>query len=161
ADLVGAIANEAGVPGDAIGDIDLYDTFSFVEVPEEEVETVRAALNATTIRGRAPRASVALPAGDWQTDTDVEERRRPGLGRGEGRDGRDHNERPTGRGWSERDNEARRPTPYWERAGREERRSLRVPPRAARTPAAGRKGGARSERPFERGGRSFEKRGQR
>ena len=35
ADLVGAIANEAGLSGDQIGDIDLYDTFSFVEVPEE------------------------------------------------------------------------------------------------------------------------------
>jgi ATP-dependent RNA helicase DeaD len=33
ADVVGAIANEAGLRGNEIGDIDLYDTFSFVEVP--------------------------------------------------------------------------------------------------------------------------------
>lgn len=67
ADLVGAIANEAGVPGDAIGDIDLYDTFSFVEVPEEMSDIVRAALNATTIRGRQPRVTIARPDEAWPT----------------------------------------------------------------------------------------------
>ena len=33
ADIVGAIANEAGVPGKAIGAIDIYDDFTFVELP--------------------------------------------------------------------------------------------------------------------------------
>lgn len=65
ADLVGAIANEAGVPGDAIGDIALYDTFSFVEVPEEMSDMVRIALNATTIRGRQPRVTLARPDETW------------------------------------------------------------------------------------------------
>jgi ATP-dependent RNA helicase DeaD len=65
ADLVGAIANEAGVPGDQIGDIDLYDTFAFVDVPADAAETVLAALNGTTIRNRPPRATIALPSGDW------------------------------------------------------------------------------------------------
>ena len=32
-DIVGAIANEAGVPGKAIGSIDIYDDFTFVELP--------------------------------------------------------------------------------------------------------------------------------
>jgi ATP-dependent RNA helicase DeaD len=63
ADLVGAIANEAGLSGDLIGDIDLYDTFSFVEVPEDSGEKVIDALNGTTIRGREPRATIALPEG--------------------------------------------------------------------------------------------------
>ena len=63
ADLVGAIANEAGLPGDLIGDIDLYDTFSFVEVPEDAGDKVINALNATTIRGRDPRATIAHPEG--------------------------------------------------------------------------------------------------
>jgi ATP-dependent RNA helicase DeaD len=62
ADLVGAIANEAGLRGDAIGDIELYDTFSFVEVPASSAAAVEEALNRTHIRGRAPRASLALPA---------------------------------------------------------------------------------------------------
>jgi ATP-dependent RNA helicase DeaD len=62
ADVVGAIANEAGLRGDEIGDIELYDTFSFVEVPASTATTVQEALNRTHIRGRAPKASLALPA---------------------------------------------------------------------------------------------------
>jgi hypothetical protein len=61
ADMVGAIANEAGISGDQIGDIDLYDTFSFVEVPQESGQKVIAALNRTTIRGHNPQATIALP----------------------------------------------------------------------------------------------------
>ncbi len=61
ADLVGAVANEAGLPGEIVGDIDIYDTFSFVEVPAAQAEHIRAALNASTVRGRAPRAAVAGP----------------------------------------------------------------------------------------------------
>ncbi len=68
ADVVGAIANEAGVPGDAIGDIDLYDTFSFVEVPEDAADAVLAALDHTTIRGREPRASIARPSEELERD---------------------------------------------------------------------------------------------
>ncbi len=34
-DIVGAIANEAGVPGKAIGSIDIYDDFTFVELPSQ------------------------------------------------------------------------------------------------------------------------------
>src|SRR5579884_1542681 len=65
-DLVGAIANEANIPGDVIGDIDLYDTFSFVEVPEDAADRVIDALNGTTIRGREPRATIARPSGEWE-----------------------------------------------------------------------------------------------
>lgn len=61
ADVVGAIANEAGLSGDSIGDIDLYDTFAFVEVPTANASAVEAALNKTQIRGRAPHASIAVP----------------------------------------------------------------------------------------------------
>jgi ATP-dependent RNA helicase DeaD len=61
ADVVGAIANEAGLSGDSIGDIDLYDTFAFVEVPAVSASAVEAALNKTQIRGRAPHASIAVP----------------------------------------------------------------------------------------------------
>lgn len=64
-DLVGAVANEAGVPGSVVGDIDIYDTFSFLEVPAEIAQMVLDALNATTVRGRAPRASLANPSEAW------------------------------------------------------------------------------------------------
>jgi ATP-dependent RNA helicase DeaD len=61
ADLVGAIANEAGLSGADIGDIDLYETFSSVEVPASSARAVEVALNRTRIRGHAPRASIAQP----------------------------------------------------------------------------------------------------
>ena len=76
-DIVGAIANEAHIPGDSIGDIDIYDGFSFVEVPEDSADRVRNALNATTIRGRSPRATLARPAGEWLEDADSRDERRP------------------------------------------------------------------------------------
>lgn len=76
ADVVGAIANEAGLTGDSIGDIDLYDTFAFVEVPTAKASAVEAALNKTQIRGRAPHASIAVP--NDHADGRAERPSRPG-----------------------------------------------------------------------------------
>jgi len=60
-DLVGAIANEAGVSGQAVGGIEIGDAFSFVEVPSAIAHRVLSALNGTTIRGRQPEAVIARP----------------------------------------------------------------------------------------------------
>jgi len=51
-DLVGAIANEAGLDGSAIGSIRITDRFSLVEVPADAVEHVIRSLRGTTIRGK-------------------------------------------------------------------------------------------------------------
>jgi ATP-dependent RNA helicase DeaD len=51
-DLVGAIANEAGLPGDAIGAIEIADRFALVEVPSDRADGIIRALRGTTIRGR-------------------------------------------------------------------------------------------------------------
>jgi ATP-dependent RNA helicase DeaD len=51
-DIVGAIANEAGIPGHSIGAIEIRDTSSTVEVPESVAEKVIRALSATTIKGQ-------------------------------------------------------------------------------------------------------------
>ena len=51
-DLVGAIANEAGIDARAIGSIDIADRFSIVEVPDDAAEGVIEALRQTTIRGK-------------------------------------------------------------------------------------------------------------
>ncbi|MEO5693067.1 MAG: DEAD/DEAH box helicase [Usitatibacter sp.] len=51
-DLVGAIANEAGVAGNLIGAIQITDRFSIVEVPEQLAAQVIKALGKTTIRGK-------------------------------------------------------------------------------------------------------------
>ena len=51
-DLVGAIANEAGLDSRDIGAIEIADRFSLVEVPESATDEVIRALRATTIRGK-------------------------------------------------------------------------------------------------------------
>lgn len=51
-DLVGAIASEAGLPGKAVGAIDLLAKTAFVEVPAAEADRVIAALSATKLRGK-------------------------------------------------------------------------------------------------------------
>ena len=51
-DLVGAITNEAGVPGSAVGAIQINDGFSLVDVAEAVADDVGRALAAATIRGR-------------------------------------------------------------------------------------------------------------
>ncbi len=60
-DIVGAIANEAGIPGRAIGSIELFEHFSFVEVPENLSDRVLRSLKRTTIRGRKISPSFAKP----------------------------------------------------------------------------------------------------
>nr|MBF6589830.1 DbpA RNA binding domain-containing protein [Ktedonobacterales bacterium] len=132
ADLVGAIANEAGIPGDAIGDIDIYDAFSFVEVPEDTVEAVRAALNRTTIRGRPPRATLARPDDGWRERADDERPpRRPGAPGSRWNDEREARPRPL------------RPRSF-DREGEDPRRPLRAPGMARRTPFGHKPAGRRT-----------------
>ena len=87
ADLVGAIANEAGVPGAEIGEISIFDTFCFVEVPAIRAEAVVAALLPSTIRGRSPKPSIARPS-------EYEPKRTAGFARPRGQ-GRATARRPT------------------------------------------------------------------
>jgi ATP-dependent RNA helicase DeaD len=51
-DLVGAIANETGLSGGAIGAIEIADRFALVEVPADAAEDIIRALRGTTMRGR-------------------------------------------------------------------------------------------------------------
>jgi ATP-dependent RNA helicase DeaD len=51
-DLVGAIANEAGLTGRQIGAIEIADRFSLVEVPEATADAVVSALRGRTIKGK-------------------------------------------------------------------------------------------------------------
>jgi ATP-dependent RNA helicase DeaD len=52
ADLVGAIANEADIPGRSIGAIELFDRFSLVDVPSGQSEHVLETLKGIRIRNR-------------------------------------------------------------------------------------------------------------
>lgn len=54
-DLVGAIANEAGLSGKEIGPIRIQENFSVVGVPTGSVEKVSKAVSSTMLRGRKVR----------------------------------------------------------------------------------------------------------
>ncbi len=51
-DIVGAIAGETGVPGRSIGGIDIFDNFSFVDVPQKDADHVISVMRDNTIKGK-------------------------------------------------------------------------------------------------------------
>lgn len=51
-DILGAVAGESGMEGALVGTIDMYDNFSFVEVPQEYAAAVLEAMNRSKIKGR-------------------------------------------------------------------------------------------------------------
>lgn len=57
--IVGAIASEARIPGRVIGQIDMYDKFSFVEVPHRDVRKVIDGMRGKTINQREASIEVA------------------------------------------------------------------------------------------------------
>jgi ATP-dependent RNA helicase DeaD len=59
-DLVGAIANEANLKARSIGEIEILDAVSFVEVPTSETERVVAALRRTKLRGRKVKVALLI-----------------------------------------------------------------------------------------------------
>ncbi|MCL5040635.1 MAG: DbpA RNA binding domain-containing protein, partial [Firmicutes bacterium] len=52
ADIVRSIAGQSGTPGNLIGVIDIYDRFTFVEVPRDVAGRVMDAMQRSTIKGR-------------------------------------------------------------------------------------------------------------
>jgi ATP-dependent RNA helicase DeaD len=64
ADIVGAMAGEADIPGDAIGSIDIYERFAFVEVPTQYVDQVLDRMQRVRIRSRPVTVKRATPSGD-------------------------------------------------------------------------------------------------
>jgi ATP-dependent RNA helicase DeaD len=53
ADIVGAIANEANLPGKYIGPIEIFDDYSLVGIPTQAQAQVLSAMSGSTIRGQA------------------------------------------------------------------------------------------------------------
>ena len=51
-DLVGAIAGETRLTGRDVGDIQIAQRFSLVEVPEDAVDEVIAALRTSSVKGK-------------------------------------------------------------------------------------------------------------
>lgn len=52
-DVVGAIAGETGLAGKSIGNIDIYDDFTFVEVPQDKAADVISVMQNNQIKGKA------------------------------------------------------------------------------------------------------------
>ncbi len=61
ADVVGSIANEAGIAGRDIGPIEIRDDVTYVSVPAESAELVVRKVGHTRFRGRAVNLRVAGP----------------------------------------------------------------------------------------------------
>jgi ATP-dependent RNA helicase DeaD len=58
-DIVGAISGETGISGDTIGSIDIYDKFSFVEVPKSHAEKIIEIMNNNQIKGLRVNMEIA------------------------------------------------------------------------------------------------------
>ena len=52
-DILGAIAGESGIPGRLVGSIDMYDKYTFVEVPKDQADIVMDAMNHVKIKGKS------------------------------------------------------------------------------------------------------------
>lgn len=73
--ILGAIAGETGIPGHLVGEIDIYDKFSFVEIPNDYVQQVIEVMNGNQIKGK--RVSVEV-AQDQKSSRGSDRERRPG-----------------------------------------------------------------------------------
>ena len=58
-DIVGAIAGETGLKGSSIGQIDIFDRYTFVNVPNENAQDVIKVMNNNTIKGLQISVEVA------------------------------------------------------------------------------------------------------
>ena len=61
-DIVGAIANEADIPGKSIGAIDIYDRFTYVELPAQYSQQVLERMSGAMIRKRQANMRLATTA---------------------------------------------------------------------------------------------------
>ena len=58
-DIVGAIAGEANIPGNTIGSIDIFDKFTYVDVPKDVANRVVDAMEGNTIKGHRVNIEIA------------------------------------------------------------------------------------------------------
>lgn len=58
-DIVGAIANESGVPGKVLGAIDLYDDYTFVDIPKDYVKDVLVGMKNAKIKNKRIHMEIA------------------------------------------------------------------------------------------------------
>ena len=151
-DIVGAVANEAGIPGERIGTVELFESHSIVELAADDAAKAVEVLGDATLRGRSLRARIDERGGE----------RAPRKERTFGPPRADRGERGAPRGPArsfDRGDRGDRPARPFDRADRAERsdrparsfdRSDRPPDRAPRDSARSDDRGPRSGPP--RGG---------
>jgi ATP-dependent RNA helicase DeaD len=62
ANIVGAFAGESGIPGNVLGQIDIFDKYSFVDVPKEFASTVLNRMEGASIKGKRVNVEIAKPS---------------------------------------------------------------------------------------------------
>ena len=152
ADVVGSIANEAGIPGSDIGPIEIRDDITYVTIPARHREVVLAKLGAARFRGKA--VSLRVAGGESAS------RERPRYDR-ERPSPRFDRERPSPRPSRppvaerfQRDDRDERPAARYQRDDRDERPRSTKPfrPGAGATPYSDR---PRAGKPFAPKGKPF------
>ncbi len=63
-DIVGAVANEAGIPGERIGTVELFESHSIVELAADDAAKAVEVLSDATLRGRSLRARIDERGGE-------------------------------------------------------------------------------------------------
>ena len=58
-DIVGAIANEAGIPGKTLGEIAIFDEYTYVDVPNEFVRDILHGMKHAKIKGKRVHIEIA------------------------------------------------------------------------------------------------------
>ncbi|MEO7521536.1 MAG: DbpA RNA binding domain-containing protein, partial [Gemmatimonas sp.] len=128
-DVVGAVANEAGISGDRIGQVELFESHSIVELAADDAAKAVEALASAMLRGRKLNARIDDRAGFAPRGDQAPRGARPMRGGDRG----DRRPREGGGGHGER------PARSFDRGPR--------PPRDGGFPGAARDSGARDERP--------------
>ncbi|WMM25085.1 DbpA RNA binding domain-containing protein [Tissierella sp. MB52-C2] len=59
--ILSALLEVTGLPKKSVGDIDVYDKFTFIEVPREYEDEVLDGLNGSRIKGTRVKAEIANP----------------------------------------------------------------------------------------------------
>jgi ATP-dependent RNA helicase DeaD len=58
-DIVGAFASNSSIQGKSIGNIDIYDSYSFIEIPEAKVDVVMSSMDNNKIKGKTVNLELA------------------------------------------------------------------------------------------------------
>lgn len=58
-DILGAIAGESGIPGRLVGSIDMYDKYTFIEVPDDCAQEILESMKSAKIRGKKVHMEMA------------------------------------------------------------------------------------------------------